>query len=296
MSAISGSIHVLHVDDEPDFAEMAAEFIRRRDERFDVETATSATEAIDRLRRNHIHCIVSDFDMPGRNGIEFLETVRERSPDLPFILFTGKGSEDIASEAISAGVTDYLQKESGTGQYDVLANRIVNAVENYRTQNELKRQNQAFDGFLDIVNDTSLSIDEQLTGVLDLGVDFLDLDIGIISRIDPPDYTVEHVVTPDGSIEQQAVLDFSDTFCELVYAADGPVAFHSPEAGGVEDHPCYQDLGLQAYLGEPLIVEEARYGTLNFSSPAVRDRPFTDGERAFIRTMGEWVSRELGNE
>jgi DNA-binding NtrC family response regulator len=54
--------------------------------------------------------------MPGVDGLEFLASVREEYPDLPFILFTGKGSEEIASEAISRGVTDYLQKETGTDQ------------------------------------------------------------------------------------------------------------------------------------------------------------------------------------
>lgn len=43
-------------------------------------------------------------------------------------LFTGKGSEEVASEAISAGVSDHLQKESGTDQYAILANRIENLV------------------------------------------------------------------------------------------------------------------------------------------------------------------------
>jgi PAS domain S-box-containing protein len=131
-------IRVLHVDDEPGFAEMAAEFIQRQDERFDIETATSVDEALDRFRENQIHCIVSDFDMPGRNGIEFLEAVREQHPDLPFILFTGKGSEEIAGDAISAGVTDYLQKETGAGQYAILAQRISNAVNAVRAENELQ--------------------------------------------------------------------------------------------------------------------------------------------------------------
>jgi len=64
----------------------------------------------------------------------FLERVREDYPDLPFVLYTGKGSEEIASEAISAGVTDYLEKEGGTAQYTLLYNRILNAVERYRTE------------------------------------------------------------------------------------------------------------------------------------------------------------------
>jgi PAS domain S-box-containing protein len=82
--------------------------------------------------------------MPGESGIEFLRSVRKRYPDLPFILFTGKGSEAVASDAISAGVTDYLQKETGSEQYELLANRIDTAVAQYRTARELERQNDLF--------------------------------------------------------------------------------------------------------------------------------------------------------
>jgi PAS domain S-box-containing protein len=75
--------------------------------------------------------------MPAQNGLEFLETVREKYLNLPFILYTSWGSEEIASEAISAGVTDYLQKETDTGHYELLAQRITNAVNQYRIQKEL---------------------------------------------------------------------------------------------------------------------------------------------------------------
>jgi DNA-binding NarL/FixJ family response regulator len=74
--------------------------------------------------------------MPGMDGIEFLQAVREEFPDLPFILFTGKGSEAVASEAISAGVTDYLQKDTGTNQYTVLTNRVRNAVKRREAERE----------------------------------------------------------------------------------------------------------------------------------------------------------------
>ncbi len=80
--------------------------------------------------------------MPKKTGIEFLKSVRKKHPDLPFILYTGKGSEEVASEAISAGVTDYLQKSSGTSQYTVLANRIQNVVEKYRFQEAIQTTEQ----------------------------------------------------------------------------------------------------------------------------------------------------------
>ena len=132
------SVRVLHADSEPDFADLAAMHLEREREAFDVCTATSATEGVEYLTTESVDCVVSDYDMPGMDGLEFLDTVREKYPDLPFILFTGRGSEEIASEAISAGVTDYLNKETGTEQYAVLANRIDNAVSQYRSERDLR--------------------------------------------------------------------------------------------------------------------------------------------------------------
>jgi PAS domain S-box-containing protein len=130
-------IRVLHVDDRPDFSELTATALEREDERLTVETAASASEGLDRLT-DATDCVVSDYEMPDRNGIDFLEAVRARYPDLPFVLFTGKGSEEVASEAISAGVTDYLEKGGGLSQFTVLANRIANAVEQYRSKRALE--------------------------------------------------------------------------------------------------------------------------------------------------------------
>jgi PAS domain S-box-containing protein len=137
IDAVSDSIRVLHVDDEPGFAETAGAFLEREDDRIEVETATSAEEGLDALAATDFDCIVSDYQMPGRTGIEFLTDVRERDPEIPFVLFTGKGSEEVASDAISADVTDYLQKRAGTEQYELLANRVVNAVDAYRSQQVL---------------------------------------------------------------------------------------------------------------------------------------------------------------
>jgi len=149
---MTDEIGILHVDDEPDFADMTATFLEREDDRFTVETVTSAAEGLDILYGNEYDCVVSDYDMPGQDGIKFLEQVRENRPDLPFILFTGKGSEEVASDAISAGVTDYLQKGAGTDQYAVLVNRITNAVEHYRSQRALARRNEELRKYERIVN------------------------------------------------------------------------------------------------------------------------------------------------
>jgi PAS domain S-box-containing protein len=135
-------IQVLHVEDESDFADLTATFLEREDDQFTVETATTADDGLERIDARRPDCVVSDYNMPGMNGLEYLQAVRERYPDLPFILFTGKGSEAVASDAISAGVTDYLRKQSGTEQYELLANRIRNAVDARREAKRADRQEQ----------------------------------------------------------------------------------------------------------------------------------------------------------
>ncbi|MEF8784064.1 MAG: PAS domain S-box protein [Haloarculaceae archaeon] len=142
--AVQEQIQVLHVDDEPEFTDLTQTFLERNDDRFSIETAISADEGLHLINDRPPDCIVSDYNMSGMDGLEFLQAVRKEYPELPFILYTGKGSEAVASEAISTGVTDYLQKQSGSHQYELLANRIKKAVDQYRTEQELERQNDLF--------------------------------------------------------------------------------------------------------------------------------------------------------
>ena len=132
-------IEILHVDDDPGFVDLVATFLEREHDAFTVRTETDPRDALAVLEAEDcsVDCVVSDYDMPGLDGLTVLERVRDAHTDLPFILFTGKGSEEIASEAISRGVTDYLQKGSETEQFTVLSNRVVNAVRGYRSRRAL---------------------------------------------------------------------------------------------------------------------------------------------------------------
>lgn len=144
-SSTAGSIRALHVDDDAAFAEMVSTFLERERDDIQITTETSVEDGMQALHDNDIDCVISDYEMPGQDGLDFLELVREDYPDLPFILFTGKGDEEIASEAVSAGVTDYLQKGTGTEQYTVLANRVENLAEKYWAEREVFRGFQALE-------------------------------------------------------------------------------------------------------------------------------------------------------
>ncbi len=140
----SEPIRVVHVDSDPDFLEVVAEHLESENEALAVEGETDPQAALDRLEQKAVDCVLSDHRPAGIDGLAFLEGVRERNPEMPFILYTSHGSEEIASEAISAGVTEYMQKETGTDQYAVLANTIANAVEHTRTEAALQESQQRY--------------------------------------------------------------------------------------------------------------------------------------------------------
>ena len=58
--------------------------------------------------------IISDYQIPDMDGIEFLKKVRSSGNSIPFIIFTGKGREEVVIEALNAGADFYLQKGGGT--------------------------------------------------------------------------------------------------------------------------------------------------------------------------------------
>lgn len=66
------SIQILHVDDEPDFAELTASFLEQNDERLTVRSATSAAKGEALLADYDVEGVISDYEMPDQNGIEFL--------------------------------------------------------------------------------------------------------------------------------------------------------------------------------------------------------------------------------
>ncbi|QLC35136.1 PAS domain S-box protein (plasmid) [Halarchaeum sp. CBA1220] len=149
----SDEIRVLHVDDDAALGELVATSLERVNDRLSVETVQSADAGLDALADAAFDCVVSDYDMPGRDGIEFLRVLRATHPRVPFILYTGKGSEEVASDAITAGASDYLQKEGSIDHYGVLANRIVTLVEHERAETTMNDVQRLFSELADRTTD-----------------------------------------------------------------------------------------------------------------------------------------------
>ena len=120
-------VSVLVVDDEPGMAELVSLQLESLRGDLSATWATSPLRGLDALHERDVDVVVSDYAMPEMNGIEFLKTVRRQYPDQPFVLFTGKGSESVAAEAIGEGVTDYVTKSIAADSYQHLLRRVERA-------------------------------------------------------------------------------------------------------------------------------------------------------------------------
>ncbi|UCE91909.1 MAG: PAS domain-containing protein [Methanobacteriota archaeon] len=118
--AESERVRVLLVDDEPEFLNLT-KYLLERSESMDVQTAHSAREGLERLQEDEFDAVVSDYLMPDLDGLDMLKIVRARGSDIPFIILTGRGREDIAIEALNSGADFYVRKgvDPRTQQMDI---------------------------------------------------------------------------------------------------------------------------------------------------------------------------------
>lgn len=236
------SVTILHVDDEPGFADMVATFLEQEHDQFNVITTTSPIDAFDQLRAAQIDCIVSDYDMPEQNGIAFLKNVREHHPDLPFILYTGKGSEEVAGQAISAGVTEYLQKDTGTSQYTVLANRIQNVVEQHRAQQATTEAQQQLTQLAEQTDDVLFSIAHDFTELEFVNSAYAEIwgESPTVLR-DDPTQILDAVVPEHQSKVKQAIQQVADgtaqtVTCQITRADDQRRWLHISAKPVLDEH------------------------------------------------------------
>jgi PAS domain S-box-containing protein len=157
----SSSISILVVDDEPDLCILSKEFLEISGE-MKVETAISVLDARMMLAKKRFDAIVSDYKMPVEDGIQFLKSLRGEKDDIPFILFTGKGREEVVIEALNNGANSYLQKGGNPRSlYAELEHRLIAAVKGNQAERELLEREEQYRDLVENINDIIFEIDEK---------------------------------------------------------------------------------------------------------------------------------------
>ncbi len=279
-------ISVILVDDEPDVCSLLSAKLKREAAEFSIRTANSAAECLETIKSDGIDCILSDYQMPGMNGMELLEAVKELGLDIPFIFVTGQGSEKIASEAFRKGAYDYFTKDmSGFAFIPRMANSIRQSVIRRKWTADILRKTaegvpfgsgpQFFNSLTRFMA-TSLQVDIAFIGALSK-------DGG--SRID----TIS-VYAGDG-IAQNFSYDLVNTPCATVIDNRPCVYPRNVQKLFPEDEMLVQ-MGLESYAGVPLYDSSGKpVGIL----VTVHSRPLDNEElvRTLLLILADRASAEL---
>lgn len=146
----------------------------------------------------------------------------------------------------------------------------------------------------DLASDNFITDSERLEHALKTVCNFLKLPLGIISKIRRDTYTiVSFYSSNDAPLEIGQTFDFSQTYCNLTYEQDGVVAIDDMKNSRYNGHPCYQNFGLESYIGAIIMVNGRKFGTINFSSPELRKEPFDKYDYEFMQMLANWVGAEI---
>tara|TARA_B100000700_G_scaffold151983_2_gene168719 strand:- start:8288 stop:9952 length:1665 start_codon:yes stop_codon:yes gene_type:complete len=146
------------------------------------------------------------------------------------------------------------------------------------------------------VNRTDISTSEIIDRLLRDALDTLSLQIGLVSRIIDDQYIVKWAAA-DAGISPGDTFALGDTYCRLMLdTQDILYTTQASQDARISGHPCYQQFGLETYIGTPLHLNGEVWGTLNFSSPHPRRAPFTQMELELVRLIADAVERVITNE
>ena len=155
-------IRILYVDDDRLLLDLTKEFLEQQED-FQVGTTSSAEEALQMLSKQEYDVVVSDYKMPEMDGLEFLSELRGQGNGIPFVMFTGKGREEVAVEAFVRGADGYVMKGGDpAAQYAELASWIKSSVARRKAQDALRESEEKYRTLVELAHD----------GILDVGEDY----------------------------------------------------------------------------------------------------------------------------
>ena len=293
------AFRVLHVEDDRAIGDLLETYLEDAVDReeFSVITANSIGRARALLADHTVDCIVCDQQMPERTGIEFLREIRAEDPHTPFILFTNKGSAGTVEAAIEAGATDYVRKGSTHEQYEVLANRISNAIRQERgriARTQLTETTAVISELYSILHDTDLTVDEKFDRVLSIGTEELGYPIGYITNLTDNSLEIIAAVGDHDLIQVDRTIPLDITFCQETITAAEPLAISDTVSNDRwAGSTAFDRTGLRCYVGAPIIVDGETYGSLCFASEQPQHKTSVEDDELTVKTLAQWVGYEI---
>jgi PAS domain S-box-containing protein len=298
---MANAVRLLHVDGDSSFRDETAKRLEHLDPDVAVISEADPEAALERLADAPIDCVVTEWRLPEGDGLALLEAVREREPDLPVVVFTGEGSEAIASEAIGMGADDYLRKGS-EDPFERLAERVRGAV----TEARHREPPTTIDRVQRVVRD----IHEVLVRADDAAT--LKAEVcEVLTASDPYVFAwIGAVADESAEIVPEAVAGVDEGYVETITvtaddsetgAGPGGRAVRTGELQVIQDireddafapwREAASERGVRSVATIPLAAAGQRHGVLGVY--ADRAEAFGESERTLLSTIGESVALAL---
>ncbi|MBV0902851.1 PAS domain-containing protein [Haloarcula salina] len=257
-----------------------------------VDTAVSPASCVDSIAPD-TECVVCSLALGDTSGLAVLGAVRESYPDLPFVLVARDGSEAVASDAIAAGVTDYLPADGGGGVPTDLIERVDAAVEGGRERTASGTEGRVLRDLGETVSSSDRSLTEEVESLLEVGREALGMDYATLSRVEGEEFVLEAVDgAPGVDMTTGDRFPIDATNCERVVEADETVvrAGTETDAIGADDPPVRIDGGVSRYIGTPVTDGTDVCGTLCFYAEESEAVSVSERDVAVVELLGRLVS------
>ncbi len=241
---------------------------------------------ISAIHPDHRDFVVSNTETVIESGekVEFEHKVLTRKGDIKYVHTTSKSIKDHNGKAIA--IRGALQ--------DITSKKT--------SEKNLSKYQKGLETLNKIAANINLSYSEQIYEALEKVCAYLDLPLGIVSKVEGEQYQIAFSYSndPELNLENEAFFDLGDTYCSLVLDNKKPVAIPYMGKSEYAKHPCYAKFNLESYIGAPVKVNGKIFGTINFSSPRVNQKGFSKYDLQFIALLANWVgstfSRKLYEE
>ena len=285
-----GALQVLLVEDDPAFAVLVQEMLRHLD--VSLAHVGSAAAAVTHLARWAADCVVLDMGLPDTSGPQALQMIRGSFPDVPVLVLTGRDAGSAAALAVEHGAHRALSKDHADA--GVLREAIGQAIVRQHPE-RMDRQRRRLAALLEVAA-ADVPAEVRIGQALTMCRDDLGMDLGAIARVDGPRYRVTHT-DEDHQPVSQVEVDVARTCCALTLAADDVVAIANMGASSERAHPAYEEAGIEAYIGAPLVVNGEVWGSVSFTATAPTMQPWTELDRTYVGTLssllGGWIGETI---
>jgi|APHM01.1.fsa_nt_gi Response regulator containing CheY-like receiver, AAA-type ATPase, and DNA-binding domains len=299
--ALSIPAEILIIDDDQRWLTLVIELLTEETTEFSVVTADSLATGREQFDADTFDCVVCDYRLGDGTGLELLKEMRASHPELPFLLMTSRGDESVAADAISLGVTDYLEKELireafDTPEESVLATKLRTIIRSYRTRRALAAEREIKTAAMDLL--TTMSNQSELyRQFCDLLLTEHGYDGVWIGTVGAGGRIIPRAVSGCGGYLQTLNLSTADDprwFDPAVRALEQESLAVSTADEDQSDKPWSDDwdaasaeFGFNSGIGVPIGDDRVQFGVLGAYTADTR---ITDSQRRLLREFAQIIS------